>query len=175
MDTMTKSIKKLEKESQMWKGRWENTNRSLIGMVDERTENQNTIATLKTKVDKLEKLCRALQSERKGAKKQNTDNKADTSPSLSPEPGVEVAEQVTGKQLDKNLNPSSTEQVPNGHHTEESPITNGPSESNDKEVQLVKAPDGSDEKSCTENDEKPQGGKECENISNDQPEEVQAS
>ena len=41
----------------------------------QRTENQNTIATLKTKVDKLEKLCRALQSERKGAKKQNTDNK----------------------------------------------------------------------------------------------------
>jgi len=32
---MTKTIRKLEKESNMWKTRWENTNHSLLQMVDE--------------------------------------------------------------------------------------------------------------------------------------------
>merc|ERR1719419_1235230 len=50
MDTMTKTIRKLEKESNMWKTRWENTNHSLLQMVEERTQNQGTITNLKTKV-----------------------------------------------------------------------------------------------------------------------------
>ena len=32
---MTKTIRKLEKESNMWKTRWENTNHSLLQMVEE--------------------------------------------------------------------------------------------------------------------------------------------
>jgi len=84
MDTMTKTIRKLEKESNMWKTRWENTNHSLLQMVEERTQNQNTITSMKTKVDKLEKLCRALQSERKTLRKQL---QGDQEPSVaSPEP-----------------------------------------------------------------------------------------
>ena len=40
MDTMTKTIRKLEKESHTWKTRWENTNHSLLKMVEERTANE---------------------------------------------------------------------------------------------------------------------------------------
>lgn len=65
MDTMTKTIRKLEKESSMWKTRWENTNHSLLQMVDERTQNQQTIASQKQKIEKLSGICRALQTERK--------------------------------------------------------------------------------------------------------------
>jgi len=70
MDTMTKTIRKLEKESHTWKTRWENTNHSLLKMVEERTANEQTIAAMTTKVDKLEKLCRALQTERQTLRKQ---------------------------------------------------------------------------------------------------------
>lgn len=70
MDTMTKTIRKLEKESNMWKNRWENTNHSLLQMVDERTQNQQTIGGQKSKIEKLEKLCRALQMERKTLRQQ---------------------------------------------------------------------------------------------------------
>jgi len=73
MDTMTKTIRKLEKESVMWRTRWENTNHSLLKMVEERTENEQTIAAMNTKVEKLEKLCRALQTERQTLRKQVDD------------------------------------------------------------------------------------------------------
>lgn len=70
MDTMTKTIRKLEKESSMWKTRWENTNHSLLKMVEERTGNEATITSMCAKVEKLEKLCRALQTERQTLRKQ---------------------------------------------------------------------------------------------------------
>jgi len=90
MDTMTKTIRKLEKESNMWKTRWENTNHSLLQMVEERTQNQGTITNLKTKVERLEKLCRALQTERKTLRKQlQGDEEASTA---SPEPTADIAE-----------------------------------------------------------------------------------
>lgn len=88
MDTMTKTIRKLEKESNMWKTRWENTNHSLLQMVEERTQNQGTITNLKTKVERLEKLCRALQTERKTLRKQLQGDEEEAS-AASPEPATE--------------------------------------------------------------------------------------
>lgn len=70
MDKMTKTIRKLEKESNTWKTRYENTNVSLVQMVEERTQKDNEISVQKGKVDKLEKLCRALQAERRKLKKE---------------------------------------------------------------------------------------------------------
>jgi len=90
MDTMTKTIRKLEKESNMWKSRWENTNRSLLQMVEERTQNQTTISNQKGKIEKLEKLCRALQAERKTLRKQiKTTEKSE---SVSPEPLSDISD-----------------------------------------------------------------------------------
>lgn len=90
MDTMTKTIRKLEKESNMWKTRWENTNHSLLQMVEERTQNQTTISTMKGKVDKLEKLCRALQTERKTLRQQLQEEKP--SGVTSPEPLSDISD-----------------------------------------------------------------------------------
>lgn len=65
MDKMTKTIKKLEKEKVTWKTKCENSNRSLVQMVDEREKQKKEITALRSKNDKLENLCRALH---KGAK-----------------------------------------------------------------------------------------------------------
>ncbi|XP_062510577.1 alpha-taxilin-like isoform X2 [Corticium candelabrum] len=64
MDKMTKTIKKLEKETNMWRARWETSNLSLSKMTDERSSQDKTIQALKAKTSKLESLCRAMQSER---------------------------------------------------------------------------------------------------------------
>lgn len=42
---MTKKIKKLEKESLMYKQRWENTNRALLEMVEHKTVQEKLIDT----------------------------------------------------------------------------------------------------------------------------------
>ncbi|PIK42211.1 putative alpha-taxilin [Apostichopus japonicus] len=64
MDQMTKKIKKLEKETNMWRVRWENSNKSLLNMAEERALKEKELSAQKTKVMRLEKLCRALQAER---------------------------------------------------------------------------------------------------------------
>ncbi|KAJ7363474.1 hypothetical protein OS493_009629 [Desmophyllum pertusum] len=55
MDKMTKTIKKLEKEKITWKTKCENSNRSLVQMVDEREKQKNEMAALRLKNGKLEK------------------------------------------------------------------------------------------------------------------------
>ena len=62
---MTKTIKKLEKETLMWKGKWEKSNKNLVQMVEESARKDKEIATMRSKTDKLGDLCRALQKERK--------------------------------------------------------------------------------------------------------------
>ncbi|XP_074643809.1 beta-taxilin-like [Tubulanus polymorphus] len=80
MDKMTKKIKKLEKDTTMWKTRWEQSNKALIDMVEEKTQSEKQINTLQLKVTKLEKLCRALQAER------NSKSGSTSPKSTSPEP-----------------------------------------------------------------------------------------
>lgn len=65
MDKMAKKMKKLEKESQSWKSRFDGCNKSLIDMVADRTIKEKELELLTTKNQKLENLCRALQVERK--------------------------------------------------------------------------------------------------------------
>eukprot|EP00794_Sanderia_malayensis_P000329 gene329-961_t len=74
MDKMTKTIRKLEKECNTWKTRYENTNVSLLQMVEERSQKDNEISVQKGKLEKLEKLCRALQLERRKLKKEMEQN-----------------------------------------------------------------------------------------------------
>ncbi|XP_030628060.1 alpha-taxilin [Chanos chanos] len=66
MDKMTKKMMKLEKESNTWKIRFENSNKALLEMIEERSEKAKEFELFVLKVDKLETLCRALQEERKG-------------------------------------------------------------------------------------------------------------
>ncbi|CAN0292179.1 unnamed protein product [Lampetra planeri] len=64
MEKMTKKIKKLEKETSVWRTRWESSNKALLDMVEEKTRQDREKEGLNAKVQKLEKLCRALQNER---------------------------------------------------------------------------------------------------------------
>ncbi|XP_055042408.2 beta-taxilin isoform X2 [Misgurnus anguillicaudatus] len=65
MDKMTKKMKKLEKESNIWKTRFESCNKALVEMIEERSEKAKEFELFTVKIDRLETLCRALQDERK--------------------------------------------------------------------------------------------------------------
>lgn len=68
MDKMTKRIKKLEKDGASWKNKWENANKALIDMVEEKQAYDKEKPMLLAKINKLESLCRAMQAERLGRK-----------------------------------------------------------------------------------------------------------
>nr|XP_008987265.3 gamma-taxilin isoform X3 [Callithrix jacchus] len=61
---MTKKIKKLEKETIIWRTKWENNNKALLQMAEEKTVRDKEYKALQIKLERLEKLCRALQTER---------------------------------------------------------------------------------------------------------------
>ncbi|KAI4882106.1 hypothetical protein NFI96_000105 [Prochilodus magdalenae] len=65
MDKMTNKMKKLEKESNTWKIRFESCNKALTEMIEERSEKGKELELFTLKIEKLETLCRALQEERK--------------------------------------------------------------------------------------------------------------
>ncbi|XP_010594065.2 gamma-taxilin isoform X2 [Loxodonta africana] len=61
---MTKKIKKLEKETIVWRTKWENNNKALLQMAEEKTVRDKEYKAFQIKLERLEKLCRALQTER---------------------------------------------------------------------------------------------------------------
>ncbi|XP_071752384.2 taxilin beta b [Centroberyx gerrardi] len=65
MDKMSKKMKKLEKECMSWKSRFDGCNRALVDMVADKTLKEKEFELFTIKNQKLEKLCRALQEERK--------------------------------------------------------------------------------------------------------------
>ncbi|TKS87041.1 Beta-taxilin Muscle-derived protein 77 [Collichthys lucidus] len=65
MDKMAKKMKKLEKECQSWKSRFDGCNKSLVDMVADKAIKEKEFELVTTKNQKLENLCRALQEERK--------------------------------------------------------------------------------------------------------------
>ncbi|XP_071462918.1 gamma-taxilin isoform X2 [Marmota flaviventris] len=64
MEKMTKKIKKLEKETIIWRTKWENNNKALLQMAEEKTVRDKEYKAFQIKLERLEKLCRALQTER---------------------------------------------------------------------------------------------------------------
>uniref|UniRef100_A0ACB8FIE1 Uncharacterized protein n=1 Tax=Sphaerodactylus townsendi TaxID=933632 RepID=A0ACB8FIE1_9SAUR len=64
MEKMTKKIKKLEKETIVWRTKWENNNKALLQMAEEKTVKDREYKGFQIKLERLEKLCRALQTER---------------------------------------------------------------------------------------------------------------
>uniref|UniRef100_A0A674AS44 Taxilin gamma n=2 Tax=Salmo trutta TaxID=8032 RepID=A0A674AS44_SALTR len=64
MEKMTKKIKKLEKETSLWRTKWETNNQALLQMAEEKTLRDKHYKGLHGKLECLEKLCRALQKER---------------------------------------------------------------------------------------------------------------
>ena len=74
---MAKKIKKLEKETKVWKDKWETANRALLGMVNERTVMEKKIETQSKQNEKLQSLCRALQQQVQELRSSNKNGKFD--------------------------------------------------------------------------------------------------
>ncbi|XP_018422833.1 PREDICTED: beta-taxilin [Nanorana parkeri] len=64
MEKMTKKMKKLEKDTNTWKTRFENCNKALLDMIEEKALKAKEYDCFVVKIERLEKLCRALQEER---------------------------------------------------------------------------------------------------------------
>ncbi|XP_070222982.1 gamma-taxilin-like isoform X1 [Bos mutus] len=64
MEKMTKKMKNLEKEVIMWCTKWENNNKILLEMAEEKTVHDKEYRVFQIKLERLEKLYRALQMER---------------------------------------------------------------------------------------------------------------
>ncbi|KZS20780.1 putative Beta-taxilin [Daphnia magna] len=64
MDEMTKKLKSLEKETALWKQRWEKSNCLLTEMALEKKQRDSELLNTTKQLAQLEKLCRAMQTER---------------------------------------------------------------------------------------------------------------
>ncbi|NXN95454.1 TXLNB protein, partial [Rhinopomastus cyanomelas] len=118
MEKMTKKMKKLEKDTATWKSRFENCNRALLDMIEEKAMRSKEYECFVLKIQRLENLCRALQEERNELYRkikqaqlpeevngngilEEEDDDADTSPSSSEQASVEQCanDQTTLKEL----------------------------------------------------------------------------
>ncbi|KAJ7413843.1 Beta-taxilin [Willisornis vidua] len=121
MEKMTKKMKKLEKDTATWKSRFENCNRALLDMIEEKAMRSKEYECFVLKIQRLENLCRALQEERNELYKkikeaqfpeevngngileeeEEEDADADTSPSSSEQASTEL--RVSEKSMQKEL------------------------------------------------------------------------
>ncbi|XP_070567513.1 alpha-taxilin-like isoform X2 [Ptychodera flava] len=139
MDKMTKKIKKLEKETCTWKSRWETCNRSLLEMAEEKTIRDKEMLAQSNKIQKLEKLCRALQAERNAliGKTKAGSRSASSSPTPTPQPSGQSDPPNTGTQS-SNEQPLSSDD-------------RGPPEGATSADETIKNPSGDDDPPGDEN------------------------
>jgi len=116
MDKMTKKMKKLEKESNIWKTRFESCNKALVEMIDQRGEKEEEFKLFVLKINKLERLCRVLQDERQGLYEKIKDIRraqpqaGQVLPVVPPELDIKL-EDVQDEKLTKEMERLSAEQA----------------------------------------------------------------
>ncbi|NXI66915.1 TXLNB protein, partial [Anseranas semipalmata] len=146
MEKMTKKMKKLEKDTATWKSRFENCNRALLDMIEEKAMRTKEYECFVLKIQRLENLCRALQEERNELYKkikqaqfpeevngneilEEEEEDADTSPSSSEQASVEL--RATDESMLKEL----AEAFRVSHKAEASfPTTSSNPETNDAQT-----------------------------------------
>ncbi|XP_035755744.1 beta-taxilin isoform X2 [Egretta garzetta] len=131
MEKMTKKMKKLEKDTATWKSRFENCNRALLDMIEEKAMRSKEYECFVLKIQRLENLCRALQEERNELYKkikqaqipeevngngilEEEDDDADTSSSSSKQESIEL------RSTDKNMLKELAEAFRVSHKAEDS-------------------------------------------------------
>ncbi|NXW00230.1 TXLNB protein, partial [Fregetta grallaria] len=130
MEKMTKKMKKLEKDTATWKSRFENCNRALLDMIEEKAMRSKEYECFVLKIQRLENLCRALQEERNELYKKikqaqfpeemnengilEEEEDADTSPSSSEQASIEL------RTTDENMLKELAEAFRVSHKAEES-------------------------------------------------------
>ncbi|KAM9384116.1 alpha-taxilin [Pholidichthys leucotaenia] len=139
MEKMTKKIKKLEKETAMYRSRWESSNKALLEMAQEKAVRDGEFEALQGKVQRLEKLRRALKVERNelnkkvqvlsGTAETPTTNPGTDSP--SPPPTDCLLEPISCPAPDPSPSPSSS--CSHSCHCEPQPDTDAPLEEADSQ------------------------------------------
>ncbi|NXI88449.1 TXLNB protein, partial [Rhipidura dahli] len=106
MEKMTKKMKKLEKDTATWKSRFENCNRALLDMIEEKAMRSKEYECFMLKIQRLENLCRALQEERNELYKK-------IKQAQFPEEvnGNSILEEEEEEEDDTDTTPSSSEQA----------------------------------------------------------------
>ncbi|NWU25735.1 TXLNB protein, partial [Dyaphorophyia castanea] len=106
MEKMTKKMKKLEKDTATWKSRFENCNRALLDMIEEKAMRSKEYECFMLKIQRLENLCRALQEERNELYKK-------IKQAQFPEEvnGNSILEEEEEEEEDTDTTPSSSEQA----------------------------------------------------------------
>ncbi|XP_032696716.1 gamma-taxilin isoform X2 [Lontra canadensis] len=105
---MTKKIKKLEKETIIWRTKWENNNKALLQMAEEKTVRDKEYKAFQIKLDRLEKLCRALQTERNELNERVEVLKEQVSGRAAGEdPALPATQPCPGPEAPKELNTAS--------------------------------------------------------------------
>ncbi|KAG8510890.1 Beta-taxilin [Galemys pyrenaicus] len=101
MDKTTKKMKKLEKDTATWKARFENCNKALLDMIEEKALRAKEYECFVMKIGRLENLCRALQQERnelykkiREAKLPGQDDQSQHTSDEEPESTVPAGEEV---------------------------------------------------------------------------------
>ncbi|XP_073339984.1 taxilin beta b [Pagrus major] len=124
MDKMAKKMKKLEKECQSWKTRFDGCNKSLLDMVSDKAIKEKEFELVTMKNQKLENLCRALQEERKSLydKVQGAAGKPDSKTSEPTE--KEVPEVLETPEVPKDDHPVQNAPAPAATPTIATPLTN---------------------------------------------------
>ncbi|XP_006885003.1 PREDICTED: beta-taxilin [Elephantulus edwardii] len=101
MDKTTKKMKKLEKDTATWKARFENCNKALLDMIEEKALRAKEYECFVMKIGRLENLCRALQEERnelykkiREAKMPEKEDQSHQPSDEEPDPSVSLHEEV---------------------------------------------------------------------------------
>ncbi|KAM6185236.1 beta-taxilin [Rhynchocyon petersi] len=101
MDKTTKKMKKLEKDTATWKARFENCNKALLDMIEEKALRAKEYECFVMKIGRLENLCRALQEERnelyrkiREAKMPEKEDQSQHASDEEPDSSVSVNEEV---------------------------------------------------------------------------------
>ncbi|XP_009083197.1 PREDICTED: beta-taxilin [Acanthisitta chloris] len=109
MEKMTKKMKKLEKDTATWKSRFENCNRALLDMIEEKAMRSKEYECFVLKIQRLENLCRALQEERNELYKKI--KQAQFPEEVNGNGILEEEEEEEEEQNAVDMNPSSSEQA----------------------------------------------------------------
>lgn len=120
---MTKKIKKLEKETTMYRSRWESSNKALLEMAEEKTVRDKELEGLQVKIQRLEKLCRALQTERNDLNKRVQDLSAGSPSPLTDDSSEQRLEAATASKEQGGEGPEA--QVPSSPRASEAPCCHG--------------------------------------------------
>uniref|UniRef100_A0A2R9BUK8 Taxilin beta n=1 Tax=Pan paniscus TaxID=9597 RepID=A0A2R9BUK8_PANPA len=106
MDKTTKKMKKLEKDTATWKARFENCNKALLDMIEEKALRAKEYECFVMKIGRLENLCRALQEERnelykkiRDAEISEKDDQSQHNSDEEPESNVSVDQEIDAEEV----------------------------------------------------------------------------